>query len=218
MGLLALLDCHSVYYHLESGGRCAGEVVHLVPQPHLVLVAAGGVADGDRAGGIRELFGVDLDSAVVFSTAVAVERTSVHGHVAVVCILIAKDKDCLGVEIVVEDTVVEDSVARAVNPCGITSAIIRIACGEIVELAVVERLSTGSIEMHLAVYPYIVICHVYSMGKSETCVLIGKGNISHKQAIEKAEKEFAIYRKREMELLESDFDKEIKKLKDNDLK
>ena len=46
-------------------------------------------------------------------------------------------------------------------------------------------------------------------------VLIGKGNISHKQAIEKAEKEFEIYCKREMELLESDFDKEIKKLKDN---
>ena len=37
---------------------------------------------------------------------------------------------------------------------------------------------------------------------------------SHKQAIEKAEKEFAIYRKREMDLLESDFDKEIKRLKD----
>lgn len=46
-------------------------------------------------------------------------------------------------------------------------------------------------------------------------LLTGKGNISHKQAIEKAEKEFEIYRKREMELLESDFDKEIKKLKDN---
>ena len=46
-------------------------------------------------------------------------------------------------------------------------------------------------------------------------VLIGKGRISHKQAIEKAEKEFAIYRKREMELLESDFDREIKKLRDN---
>ena len=45
-------------------------------------------------------------------------------------------------------------------------------------------------------------------------VLIGKGNISHKQAVEKAEKEFEIYRKREMELLESDFDREIKKLKD----
>ena len=45
-------------------------------------------------------------------------------------------------------------------------------------------------------------------------VLTGKGNISHQQAIEKAEKEFEIYRKREMELLESDFDKEIKKLKD----
>lgn len=45
-------------------------------------------------------------------------------------------------------------------------------------------------------------------------VLIGNGRISHKQAIEKAEKEFAIYRKREMDLLESDFDKEIKKLRD----
>ena len=46
-------------------------------------------------------------------------------------------------------------------------------------------------------------------------VLIDKGNISHKQAIKKAEKEFEIYRKREMDLLESDFDKEIKKLKDD---
>ena len=47
-------------------------------------------------------------------------------------------------------------------------------------------------------------------------ILIGKGKISHKQAIEKAEKEFEIYRKREMELLESDFDKEIKKLRNKD--
>ena len=45
-------------------------------------------------------------------------------------------------------------------------------------------------------------------------VLVGKGDVSHKQAIEKAEKEFEIYRKREMELLESDFDREIKRLKD----
>ena len=46
-------------------------------------------------------------------------------------------------------------------------------------------------------------------------VLIGKGSVSHKEAIEKAEKEFEIYRKREMQLLESDFDREIKKLKDS---
>ena len=46
-------------------------------------------------------------------------------------------------------------------------------------------------------------------------VLIGNGNISHQQAIEKAEKEFEIYRKREMEMLESDFDKEIKKYLNN---
>ena len=43
-------------------------------------------------------------------------------------------------------------------------------------------------------------------------LLEGKGSISHKQAIDKAEHEFAIYRKREMEQLESDFDKMIKNL------
>ena len=45
-------------------------------------------------------------------------------------------------------------------------------------------------------------------------LLEGKGTVSHKQAIEKAEKEFEIYREREMKTLESDFDKAIKKLKD----
>ena len=36
------------------------------------------------------------------------------------------------------------------------------------------------------------------------------------QAIEEAEKEFEIYRKREMDMLESDFDKEVKRLKDKE--
>lgn len=45
-------------------------------------------------------------------------------------------------------------------------------------------------------------------------LLEGKGTVSHKQAIEKAEKEFEVYREREMKALESDFDKAIKKLKD----
>ena len=45
-------------------------------------------------------------------------------------------------------------------------------------------------------------------------ILIGKGSVSHKEAIEKAEKKFEIYRKREMQLLESDFDREVKKLKE----
>ena len=44
--------------------------------------------------------------------------------------------------------------------------------------------------------------------------LIGKGAVSHAQAIKKAEQEFEIYRQREMEMLESDFDREIKKLKE----
>lgn len=43
-------------------------------------------------------------------------------------------------------------------------------------------------------------------------VLEGKGSVSHEEAIKKAEKEFEIYRKREMELLESDFDKAVKQL------
>ena len=45
-------------------------------------------------------------------------------------------------------------------------------------------------------------------------VLEGKGSVSHKEAIEKAEKEFQIYRDREMNLFESDFDKLIKQIKD----
>ena len=43
-------------------------------------------------------------------------------------------------------------------------------------------------------------------------LLEGKGAISHKQAMEKAEHEFDIYRKREMQQLESDFDNMMKKL------
>ncbi|MDR0566783.1 MAG: virulence RhuM family protein [Prevotellaceae bacterium] len=43
-------------------------------------------------------------------------------------------------------------------------------------------------------------------------ILTDKGKISHKQAIKKAEKEFEIYRQREMCLLESDFDRAVKQL------
>ena len=43
-------------------------------------------------------------------------------------------------------------------------------------------------------------------------LLEGKGSVSHKEAIEKAEREFTIYRQREMVQLESDFDKMVKRL------
>ena len=43
-------------------------------------------------------------------------------------------------------------------------------------------------------------------------VLEGSGSISHEQAMEKAEREFRIYREREMKQLESDFDKAIRQL------
>lgn len=46
-------------------------------------------------------------------------------------------------------------------------------------------------------------------------LLEGNGKISHQEAMEKAEKEFKIYRDREMQQLESDFDKMVKLLKDN---
>ena len=49
-------------------------------------------------------------------------------------------------------------------------------------------------------------------------LLEGKGSISHKQAIEKAEKEFEIYRAREMKQLESDFDKAVKLITQNNNK
>ena len=46
-------------------------------------------------------------------------------------------------------------------------------------------------------------------------ILEGNGTVSHQEAIEKAEKEFEIYREREMRLLESDFDKAVKRLREN---
>ena len=47
-------------------------------------------------------------------------------------------------------------------------------------------------------------------------ILEGNGNISHEEAIKKAEKEFEIYREREMKMLQSDFDLMLKELKEND--
>ena len=44
-------------------------------------------------------------------------------------------------------------------------------------------------------------------------ILEGNGNVSHQEVIEKAEREFEIYREREMRMLESDFDKAVKRLK-----
>ena len=44
-------------------------------------------------------------------------------------------------------------------------------------------------------------------------ILEGSGRVSHQEAIEKAEREFEIYREREMRLLESDFDKAVKRLR-----
>lgn len=43
-------------------------------------------------------------------------------------------------------------------------------------------------------------------------LLEGNGNISHQEAIDKATREFEIYREREMRTLESDFDRAIKQL------
>jgi hypothetical protein len=48
-------------------------------------------------------------------------------------------------------------------------------------------------------------------------LLTGKGKISHKKAIEKAEKEFELYRTREMRQLESDFDRAVKELTQKDV-
>ena len=48
-----------------------------------------------------------------------------------------------------------------------------------------------------------------------TAFLEGSGTVSHQEAIEKAEREFEIYREREMRMLESDFDKAVKALLEN---
>lgn len=43
-------------------------------------------------------------------------------------------------------------------------------------------------------------------------LLTGNGKVSHKQAMEKAEREFEIYRAREMQQMESDFDRAVKQI------
>lgn len=48
-------------------------------------------------------------------------------------------------------------------------------------------------------------------------LLTGKGNASHKEAVEKAEKEFELYRAAEMRELESDFDRAVKQLTQRDV-
>ncbi|MDR1571370.1 MAG: virulence RhuM family protein [Clostridiales Family XIII bacterium] len=47
-------------------------------------------------------------------------------------------------------------------------------------------------------------------------LLADKGKISHKKAVEKAEKEFEVYRAREMRQLESDFDRAVRELTQKD--
>jgi hypothetical protein len=47
-------------------------------------------------------------------------------------------------------------------------------------------------------------------------LLTNKGRVSHKQAMEKAEAEFELYRAREMRQLESDFDRAVKELTQKD--
>jgi hypothetical protein len=48
----------------------------------------------------------------------------------------------------------------------------------------------------------------------ERALLIGAGKVTHAKAVKKAEKEFEIYRAREMRQLESDFDRAVKALTD----
>ena len=48
-------------------------------------------------------------------------------------------------------------------------------------------------------------------------VLEGKGRVSHKQAMEKAEREFELYRTRMLKSFESDFDKAVKKVRGKNL-
>lgn len=48
-------------------------------------------------------------------------------------------------------------------------------------------------------------------------ILEGNGKVSHEEAIKKAENEFNIYRKREMSMLESDFDELMKKINNKEI-
>lgn len=48
-------------------------------------------------------------------------------------------------------------------------------------------------------------------------LLLGKGTVSHQKAVEKAEREFTLYRDREMKQMESDFDRNIRSITQKEL-
>jgi hypothetical protein len=73
------------------------------------------------------------------------------------------------------------------------------------------RLEEVQNKMHYAVHRQTAAEVVFHRVDNEKAML-GMTKISHQQAVEKAEKEFEIYRQREMRQLESDFDRAVKKL------
>lgn len=57
----------------------------------------------------------------------------------------------------------------------------------------------------------------HQLSVNHRSLLTGRGTISHQQAVEKADREFSLYRDREMKQLESDFDRAIKQIVQKDL-
>ena len=73
------------------------------------------------------------------------------------------------------------------------------------QLADIYQTSKSNVSEHIK--------HIFEDGELDKTVVVRNFRITTQHG-SKAEKGFEIYRKREMDLLESDFDREIKKLKE----
>ena len=78
------------------------------------------------------------------------------------------------------------------------------------ETKVKKFFTMGKKEGQVAERPIYHYCLDDQLTRLRARLLVGKGTVSHDEAIAKAESEFEIYRAREMRQLKSDFDKAIR--------
>ncbi|MDR3001977.1 MAG: virulence RhuM family protein [Fibromonadaceae bacterium] len=135
---------------------------------------------------------------------------AVHSHTAAELIhyRVGSDKPLVGMTNFKGDYITKDDVKIAKNYLSeIELTRLNLLVSQFLEFAEFQALEQQ---------PMTMADWIDSLDKQITAVrrevLRGTGRISHKQAIEKAEKEFEIYREKEMKLLESDFDRAVKKL------
>jgi len=135
---------------------------------------------------------------------------AVHSHTAAELIhdRVDSDKPLVGMTNFKGDYITRDDVKIAKNYLSEQELVqLNLLVSAFLDLAEFQAVQ----EQPMSMADWIASLDHQILGVRRT-ILQGTGRISHKQAIKKAEKEFEIYRAREMRQLESDFDRAVKAL------